>query len=259
MQRLRPDFDHEAEYRRFLPKIERICRIGVAGKKIEVIGGDNFVRRGPNIMIGNHIGSYKDVATLFLTAVRPLFFNANAQIFTRAEFASLVRKHLKRHLGRAGLMLDFLLNPYKFLVVDFIASNIARIGTIPVYLLSGKREAVERCEDYMRRGRAVVSLQGRGRVDPQAPNPYIWPFGRGTAFVAYEMLEREGMHVPVTPLALFGTQIPWLIPFTIRISVGAPMFIRDFLGGGRDASVLRFKAALEDRVLSLFKDILRRR
>jgi 1-acyl-sn-glycerol-3-phosphate acyltransferase len=259
MPRVSLDYDHEAEYRRFLPTLERICRFGLLGKKIAILGGENFIRRGPNILIGNHIGSYKDVATLFLTAGRPIFFNANAQIFNHTEFSALVRKHLKRHMGRVGLLLDFLLNPYKFLFVDYIAANISRIGSIPVYLLSGKLEAVERCEDYMRRGRAVVSLQGRGRVDPRAPNPYIWPFGRGAAFVAYDLMEREGLDVPVTPLALFGTHVAWPIPFTIRLNVGAPMHVRDFLGGGRDASILRFKAAMEDRVLALFKDILRRR
>ena len=37
------------------------------------------------------------------------------------------------------------------------------------------------------------------------------------------------------------------------------VIVRDFLGGGRDASILRFKTAQEERVLELFKDILRRR
>lgn len=259
MRRLRLDYDHETEYRRFLPRIERLCRFGLAGKTIEVIGRENFVRRGPSLLIGNHIGSYRDVATLFLTAGRPLFFNANAQLFTRSELAAVVRKHLKRHMGRTGLFLAFLLKPYVSLFVDYVSSNIARIGSIPVYLLSGKREAVERCQEYMRLGRAVVSLQGRGRVDLRAPNPYIWPFGRGIAFIAYDLLEREGLHVPVTPLAFFGTQVPWLVPATIRLNVGEPMYARDFLGVGRDASVLRFKAALEARVLELFRDILRRR
>ncbi|MDD8025544.1 MAG: hypothetical protein PHI34_03440 [Acidobacteriota bacterium] len=259
MPRLSLDYDHEAELRRLRPVIERLCRIGLTGKTIEVIGRENLVPSGPNLLIGNHIGSFKDVATLFGASTRPLFFNANAQIFSREEFGALVHKHLKRHMGRIGSVLDFMLNPYKFLFVDYIASHIARVGSIPISLLSSKRDAVERCEDYMRRGRAVVSLQGRGRVDPRAPNPFIWPFGRGVAFIAYDLLEKEGLHVPVTPLAFFGTHVAWLVPFTIRLNIGAPIYIRDYLGGGRDASILRFKAAQEARVLELFKDILRRR
>lgn len=259
MPRLRLDYDHEAEYRRLLPVIRRICRLGLLGKTIEVAGRDNIVAAGPSLLIGNHIGSFKDVAALFAVMPRPLFFNANAQIFSREEFGALVRKHLKRHMGRVGSALDFLLNPYKALFVDYIASNIARVGSIPVRLLGGKREAVDRCMEYMRRGRAVVSLQGRGRVDKMAPNPYVWPFGRGIAYIAHDLLEREGLDVPVTPLAFFGSHVAWPVPFTIRLNVGAPMYARDYRGGGRDASVLRFKAAQEGRVRELFMDILRRR
>jgi hypothetical protein len=253
------DYDHEVEFQRLRPVIRRICRFGLLGKKIEVLGRENLVGSGPSLLIGNHIGSFKDVATLFTVMARPIFFNANAQIFSRAEFSALVHKHLRRHMGRLGAVLDFLLNPYKFAFVDYIASNIARVGSIPVRLLSGKRDAVERVEDYMRLGRAVVSLQGRGRVDPRAPHPYVWPFGRGIAFAACHLLEREGLDVPVTPLAFFGTHIAWMVPFTIRLNVGPPMYARDYLGGGLDASVLRFNAAQEAKVRDLFLDILRRR
>lgn len=257
MRQFRPEIDHEAEYRRFLPMIQRICRFALAGKKIDVRGADNFVRKGPSISIGNHCGSYKDVAVLFLTASRPIFFNANQRLFTRPEFSALVRKHLNRHMGRTGLLLNFLLKPYFFLFVDYVSANIARIGTIPVDLVGSKREAVERCEDYLRWGRALISLQGRGRVDSKGRNPYIRPFGRGTALIACHMLENDNLHIPVTPLALFGSQWPWLIPGTIRIAIGEPMFARDYLSGSLEESVERFTKALEARVQSLFMTLIR--
>lgn len=257
MRKYRRDFDHEAEYRRFLPMIQRINRFALAGKKIDVRGAENFVRKGPSIIIGNHCGSYKDVAVLFLTVARPIFFNANRELFTRPAFSYLVRKHLHRHMGRTGLLLNFFLKPYLFLFVDYVSANIARIGTIPVNLVGSKREAVERCEDYLRRGRALISLQGRGRVDPRGRNPYIWPFGRGTALIACHLLENDNLHVPVTPLALFGSQRPWLIPGTIRVAVGAPMFARDYLRSSLEESVEHFTKALEARVQSLFMTLIR--
>jgi 1-acyl-sn-glycerol-3-phosphate acyltransferase len=257
MRKFRPEIDHEAEYRRFLPMIERICRFALAGKKIDVRGADNFVRKGPSIIIGNHCGSYKDVAVLFRIASRPLFFNANQLLFTRPEFSALVRKHLHRHMGRTGLLLNFFLKPYFFLFVDYISANIARVGTIPVNLNGSKREAIEKCEDYMRRGRALVSLQGRGRVDPKGPNPYIRPFGHGTALIACHMLENDNLHVPVTPLAIFGSQWPWLIPGTIRIVIGEPLFARDYLGGSLEENVECLTKALADRVQSLFMTLIR--
>jgi 1-acyl-sn-glycerol-3-phosphate acyltransferase len=259
MRKPRPEYNHEAELRRFLPPINRIGRIVLAGKKIEVLGQDAIVRRGPSILIGNHCGAYKDVSTLFRTVPRLLFFNANKQLFTRPEFNFLVKKHLHRHMGRMGDFINFILNPYKWLFVDYISSNIARVGAIPVDLLGSKKAAIARCEQYLRRGRAIVSLQGRGRVDPAEKNPYMKPFGRGMALVAYHMHTQEGIDVPVTPLALFGTQLPWMIPGTIQVHFGEPMFIRDHMRATLEASVEAFKDALERKVDGMIRALATRR
>ena len=229
----------------------------LAGKKIEVLGSDRIVREGPSLIVGNHCGAYKDVVTLFRVMPRPIFFNANKQLFSRGEISFLVRKHLKRHMGRFGLTVNFLLNPFKSLFVDFVAGNIARVGTIPVDLKGSKLEAVRSCEDYVRKGRAIVALNGRGRVDPIGRNPYIWPFGRGSALIAYHLRENDGLDIPVTPLAMFGTQLPWLIPGTIRVNIGEPLFVRDYLGGALESVVERFKDALEIRVHELFMQLIR--
>ena len=209
MRKPRPAADYEAELRRFLPVINRLGKILLAGKTIEVLGEENFVRQGPSILIGNHCGAYKDVSVLFRIVSRPLFFNANKQLFTRPEFNFLVRKHLHRHMGRLG---DFL-----------------------------------------------VSLQGRGRVDPAEKNPYMKPFGRGMALVAYDMHAQDGIDIPVTPLALFGTQLPWMIPGTIRVHFGEPMFIRDHLRTTLEASVEAFKNALERKVGAMIRALAIRR
>ncbi len=255
MRKPRPADNHEAELRHFLPKINDIGNLFLAGKKIEILGSENIVLRGPSILIGNHCGAYKDVSVLFRIVHRPLFFNANKMLFTREEFNVLVKRHLHRHMGRWGELVNFFLNPYKWLIVDFISANIARVGTIPVDLLGGKKEAIAICEDYLRRGRAIVSLQGRGRVDPAERNPYMKPFGRGMALVAYEMKVQSGIDVPVTPLALFGTQWPWMIPGTIRVRFAEPMFVRDHLRATREDSVEAFKDALERKVDAMIRDL----
>ncbi|MBM3293649.1 MAG: 1-acyl-sn-glycerol-3-phosphate acyltransferase [Candidatus Aminicenantes bacterium] len=250
---------HEEELRRIEPAIRWLGRIGLVGKSVMVHGGDSIPAEGPAILIGNHCGAFKDVMTLFRIVPRPIFFNANKQIFTRPEFSALTLKHLKRHLGRVGVFLNFLLNPFKFLVVDYVSANIAKIGTIPVDLLGrDKREAVEQCMDYLRRGRAVVSLQGRGRVDPRERNPYIKPFGRGSAIVACRLHLEERLDVPVVPLAFYGTHLPWAIPGQIRVGFGRPFFARDHLAETFEASVGRLKAAVEAAVHRLFMELLRR-
>lgn len=248
----------EDEFRRYFPIARILSRISLLGKKIVVRGAENFVREGPSIIVGNHCGSFKDVAAIVLTAPQPFFFTANKMIFDRDELKFLVRKHLKRHLGRFGLLLHFLLGPVYYLFVRFMSSNIAKIGTVPVDLYShGKRPAVERCQEYLKMGRILVSLQGRGRVVPEDPNPYVKSFGRGMSIVAVNMREQHGLDVPVTPLAIYGTQLPFLIPGKVLVNVGKPLTVAHYLGGGFEDSVERFKAALEKAVNQLFLELIR--
>jgi len=249
----------EDELKRIEPAARFITRLVLPGKKIVVRGAEHFFREGPNIIVGNHCGSFKDPAVVYRIVPRPVFFTANQQIFSRDGLDYLVRKHLKRHLKEFGVLLDSVLKPLKFLFVRYASSTVARVGTIPVDLYGheGKRAAVERFMDYLRAGRALISLHGRGRVMPQHPNPYVYPFGRGTSIVAFNMQDRYGLRVPVTPIALYGTQRPFVIPGKILVNVGPPLYIADYIGGGFDASVARFKDVLEAAVKALFLELIR--
>jgi hypothetical protein len=106
-------------------------------------------------------------------------------------------------------------------------------------------------------GRILVSLQGRGRVVPEDPNPYVKSFGRGMSIVAVNMKEQHGLDVPVTPLAIYGTQLPFLIPGKVLVNVGKPLAVAGYLGGGFEDSVERFKAAMEKAVNRLFLELIR--
>lgn len=249
---------YEEEWERYEPFKRKASTIALLGKKLLVRGRENFIKEGPTMIVGNHCGAYKDVAVICKIVPRPFFFTANRQIFTRQEFNYLVRKHLHRHLKNFGLLLNFFLNPFKFLFVRYMSSNIAKVGTIPVDLANhGKREAIERCQDYLKKGRAIIALQGRGRVDSRDPNPYVKAFGRGISIISYNMYRDEHIVVPVTPMAMYGTQRPFLVPGRILVNVGAPMVITDFLAGGFEETVLRFKNALEAAVNNLFLDLIR--
>jgi 1-acyl-sn-glycerol-3-phosphate acyltransferase len=250
-----PNF--EEELRRIEPTIRRWMAIAMLGKKIEVRGEENFVREGPNIIIGNHCGAFKDVGTVFKIRPRMVYFTANKDIFNRRDFDLLIRKHLKRHLKEFGVMANSVLRPVKYLFIRFISSNIARIGTIPVDLVSSKRGAMNLCVDYLLKGRAIVALQGRGRVNPGAAHPYVPPFRRGASILAYILYDEHGISVPITPLAMFGTQKPWAIPSRIRVKVGEPMVIDSYMSGDFSRTVGDFRDALESRVKSLFYDLIR--
>ena len=250
---------YERNFRTIEPIARRVFRTTLAMKKVVVRGGENFVREGPTIIVGNHCGNFKDVAALFRAVPRYIQFTANRMIFDRASLDFVVRRHLKRHLGGFGLVLNALLLPVRRTVGGIIADNAARIGTIPVnmYGQDGKREAIATFKEYLREGCALVSLQGRGRVMPADPNPYIRPFGRGISIVACGLEVEDGLSVPVTPVAIYGAQRPWIIPGRILVGAGPALYARDHVDGDFDASVLRFKAALETAVQGLFFDLIR--
>ena len=247
----------EEELKRLMPTVIRLCNFALLGKRIEVRGKENFVKNGPNLIVGNHIGSYKDIAILFKIVPRPIFFIANKMIFSKEEFNFLIRKHLKRHLKEFGLLLNLALNPLKSILVNYISNNIAKAGTIPVDIYEGRKVAREKFQDYLQNGRAIIALQGRGRVMKKDPHPYVSSFKRGYSIIAYNMYKNAGISVPVTPIAFFGTQIPFMIPAKIRVNVGPPMYIADYIEGGFKETIERFRNALEEKVKSLFLELLR--
>lgn len=241
----------EEEIERFEPVIRALSNLALLGKKLEVWGKENFIKSGPNLIVGNHVGAYKDIAVLFKIVPRPIFFTANRQIFSKQEFNELIGKHLQRHLKKIGLFVNLLLGPLKSLFVQYVSTNIARIGTIPVDLANKKKETRNLIENYLRQGRAVIALQGRGRVKPTDPNPYVAVFKPGVSAIAYNLYLNENLLVPITPLAIFGTQRPFLIPAVIKVSVGEPMFIADYLRENASETIESFRLALENRVKKL--------
>jgi 1-acyl-sn-glycerol-3-phosphate acyltransferase len=247
----------EEEYLRIKPQLDNLINTILVFKKIVIKGEDNFLRTGGNIIIGNHIGSFKDVATMIKIVPRQVFFTANKDIFTREDFSRLVRYHLTLHLKNFGASLDSLLKPLKYLFVEFISSNIEKIGTIPVDLTGKKRMAIKKGQEYVRQGRAIITLQGRGRIRKVDHFPYVSPFRGGPALIAYNLLIEQDLNIPVTPVAMFGTHFPWIMPSRIHIRVGEPLFVKEYVGPDMVDSINRFKDALELRVRRMMLDIIR--
>ena len=187
----------EEELQSFEGIIQRLSSLALAPKKLRVKGIENFILKGPNIIVGNHVGSYKDVAVLFKAVPRPIFFTANKMIFNREEFSFLVKKHLYRSMKDMGLFLHFLLAPFFSAVVRYISNNIAKIGTIPVDLYTGRAEAVKKCQNYLRQNRAIIALQGRGHFNDSDRNPYVPRFRHGAAVMAYNLYKNRGWTCPL--------------------------------------------------------------
>jgi 1-acyl-sn-glycerol-3-phosphate acyltransferase len=249
-----PTFEEEFRHIHWL--IDRATWLFLLPKKIDLRGGENFIREGPNVIVGNHIGAYKDVSVLLRRVPRMIFFTANKAIFNKKEASELVERHLHRHMGRFGGVIHFILNPFYAFMVNFVSTYVARIGSIPVDLQGSRRESILRCQGYLRKGRAVIALQGRGRVQSKDPNPYVAGFRRGVSIMAYNLFKESGLAVPVTPLSIFGTHIMWGVPATIKVNVGKPLFIRDYWTGEETTTVETFRAALEHTVSGLLRESL---
>ncbi|MEA2006272.1 MAG: lysophospholipid acyltransferase family protein [Acidobacteriota bacterium] len=247
----------EEELEKIEPVVRRLCNFALLGKKIEVQGQENFVEKGPNIIVGNHIGSYKDIAILLKIVPRPIFFIANRKVFNREDFNFLIRHHLKCHLKDFGLFLDLVLKPIKSLFVNFISSNIGKVGTIPVDLTSGKGIAIEKCQENLKQGRAIIALQGYGQIIESYKNPFMSPFRKGASLISYNLYTQEDNLVPVTPVAVLGTQRPFLVPGRIIVKIGEPLYITDYFAGGFYETVSRFAQAMEERVNALILEIIR--
>lgn len=247
----------EEEFEKLRPVLDKWSKVGLFAKKIDVKGVENFVKKGPAIIMGNHIGTLKDALTIYKIVPRPFVFTANKMIFDKNELDFLVRKHLKRHLKGFGLFVNAIIKPIKIPTINFVTRTVNRIGTIPVDLYSSKRDAILKCQETVKAGRVLITLQGRGRVIKTDPNPYVSPIRKGAAIISYNLYTNEGISVPVTPLVMFGTHRPFFIPGKIQVRVGEPMYISDYMGGGFEETIERFRCALEKMINSLFLEILR--
>jgi 1-acyl-sn-glycerol-3-phosphate acyltransferase len=247
----------EAELKKIRPQIEKLCDFLLLGKKIEVEGEKNIVPEGPNIIVGNHCGTFKDGATIFKIMPRPIFFTANKMIFNKEELSALVTEHFQIHLKSFGNFLNLALSPILSRLINFVTSALPRAGTIPVDLTRQKRLAIQKCQEYLEKGRAVIALQGNGKISKNNPNPYVSPFRKGPSILSYNLYTEENIPVAVTPMAFFGTQSPVFIPGKIKVNIGEPMYIADYMANDFAATVEKFRAAMERRVRDLFMEIVR--
>ncbi len=247
----------ETEFKKLMPKVIKLCDFSLLGKKIEVLGKRNFIKRGPNIIVGNHVGTFKDVAIILKIVPRPIFFTANSRLFNKDEFSVMIREHFQLHMKSLGYFLNLILQPITSRLVNFVSSNLAKTGTIPVDLTRQKRLAIEKCQEYLKRGRAIIALQGIGRMSKKDLNPYISPFRKGPSILSYNLYTEENIPVAVTPVAFFGTHSPAFIPSKIKVNIGEPMYITDYMADGFVASVEKFRTAMERRVKDLFMELIK--
>jgi 1-acyl-sn-glycerol-3-phosphate acyltransferase len=247
----------ELELLKILPKVHRICSFFLFCKKLEAHGVSNFPEKGPSLIVGNHAGSFKDIAVIVKIIPRTFFFTANKHLFTKQDVNRLINTHLNRHLKEFGPVVNMALKPLTIPLRNFCANNLARVGTIPVDLRGSKRQAIVKCQEYLEKGRAVILLQGRGRVHPENPHPYINPFRRGPAVLAYNLFQERGIAIPVTTVTMCGTHKPWVEPARVKVKVGEPLFVNDHLKDNPEATIRNFRQVMETQSRRHYYELLK--
>jgi len=224
------------------------------GKRVEVKGRENLIKKGPVIIVSNHVGSFKDIAVLSKIMPRPIFFAASKRLFSKDKFNLLIKEYFHRYFGRFDFFLDLMLKPLKLSFTNFIVNNIAKTGSVPVdpyYGYHNMKLTIKKFQKHLEQERAIILFQGSGHIVKNDPNPYVSSFKRGFSVIAYN-LEKKGISVPITPLAIFGTHLPFIIPTKIWINVGSPMYISDYLTGKRKETTEKFKNAVETKIKTIF-------
>jgi 1-acyl-sn-glycerol-3-phosphate acyltransferase len=259
----------------------------VIGKnRIEWIGLENRITNGPNIIVGNHPGFQEDIASIICSyPERILKFTANKEIFNKDELNTLIQETVeysakktarkllgKKHYETADLIgqigtdfFNFISAPLRNLVAKYISSGIQAVGAIPVNVLgTNNTDWLGVAESYLLKGDAVVFLQyNKDKKDKNtkerkhilskyAPSDVkaIDEFKYGAFKLAYNMFEKYGMDVPVTPLSLKGTAF-FSLPFSkIRIHFGEPQYASKYALDENPVSAL--KESLERKVVDLY-------
>jgi 1-acyl-sn-glycerol-3-phosphate acyltransferase len=247
----------ELEFQKTRPALDRLSSFALLGKKMVAEGTENFIKQGPTIIVGNHIGTFKDAAVIYRIIPRSFIFTANKMILDQGELDFLIRKHLRRHFKEFGLLINALIKPLKVPFINFVTKTAKKIGAVPVDLYTSRRDAILTCQEGVRAGKALITLHGRGRVMKDDPNPYVSPIRKGAAIISYNLYRSEGLEIPVTPLVMFGTHLPLFFPTTIRVNVGKPMYVTDYITESFEETVEKFRAAIEAKINYLFFQIIK--
>ena len=73
----------DVEFQKARPALDRLSGLVLLGKKMVVEGTENFVKHGPTIIVGNHIGTFKDAAVIYRIVPRTFIFTANKMILDK--------------------------------------------------------------------------------------------------------------------------------------------------------------------------------
>lgn len=210
---------------------------------IEYHGLENIIDEGPNLIIANHPGVGKDIGSLLHVYDRQLCFTASDFLFEKETILNKAKEYLGpkkyRHLEPlANYLAGFLsrkMNEFEMIPIPWEYSGDAKETAVSL------RKSMDKSKDYLRQGKAAVFFQiahsvltengtEENKIKAQSKyHNYLFKFNNTVLKIANE-LRKEGIIVPITPIAFFGGET--LNPFErIKMSVGKPIYINDYIYG----------------------------
>jgi 1-acyl-sn-glycerol-3-phosphate acyltransferase len=238
---------------------------------IEYYGLENIIQDESGILAPNHVGSAKDIFTLYKTFNEidtQLFFGARNELFDKGEIFEMAKSHLKRHTGiLSSFIPDWRLEEF----AEFCSSSLERVGTIPLNINHKDRsrridllKAMEQMEQYVSEmGRKVVLFQF-DRKASRDKSAVFHGAKKGAPTVAYNAYTHKGIAVPVYPIAIYGSHglMPWhilteLSKKPIKVNIGEPLDITSFMDSPNPVESMR--CALGDNIKGLLHDVVTRK
>ncbi len=241
--------------------------------KIEYYGLENIIRGRSGIIAPNHVGSAKDIFSLFEILNQlgiPLSFAARHELFDKDKTFGMAKSHLKKHIKvLESLVPDWRIEEF----AEFCASVMEKMGAIKcavdrkmdrAEMIKINTEARTKMEyDVSQLERKIVVFQyqdKKSRVDKHA---VFHGAKKGAAIVAYNVYEHHRVVVPVYPAAILGSKglMPWYMVTELRrkpikVSIGQPLEITSFINEKNPVESMR--AELESRIWYLLGDLARR-
>ncbi len=245
-----------------------LAGLTVVGNGLSWNGLKNKVEKGPNLIVANHPGIYKDIGLLIALYQRQLFFLANKEIFTKKDFDKLIRNSVnmicKKNFPSFGLSIgnnfNFFSSALRLGIVKYVSSRIADVGSIPVSINgknsnSGYKQIVEK---YLLNNLAVVVMQPNKDENVSRYDKYnkeIKEFRYGASKIAYNMKTKYDLDIPVTPISIKGTSGFFFEPLgRIKVNIGEPIYISEKKYWEKANPVKNFKEGLEQIVVELYHD-----
>lgn len=232
-----------------------------------VKGSENIITQGPNLIVANHPGIGRDVASVVLAYKRRLVFLAAHYLFDEEEF---LQEHIRPALGEP---LFHILYPIARKFAHFLARQLNELGMIPInrdyqhdrrQLVVNLRQALEAVKRSLKRNQAVVIFPirynllntiSRRTITVREPSRYSTDLPRINSTIAkivYELWQECRLAVPVTPIAISRGE--GLNPLRkIVVNVGAPLSITEIL---RDGSQINPLIAFTDRLEKALASLL---